>query len=662
MSTTSTSTSRRVGGIDNNVMSSSADRGRMRRDRTFVGSECAVCEEPLEHTLRGERILQFSCSHVSHEACFYEFIREMEAQYCPTCDAPLHLDSSRGGNVLDISSSSRRTETLDHAANSEVDKISTMVRSAGTESRNGTVTPGPNWENQTVRPPSVDSSQRRQMTQTPSVGRGNHRDGRDSNSERYGSARHARNDSTGMASSNGYPETAQSGSQWRHDYDVQAMEATPSSPRPATRNPIPPPVVTVRSEFPTISRSRQQQTLTCLVTVEVPDNKWRPDPEDIGSPVQSQLTVNPGVSEVAPRAPSPGPAQTQNATRLYPYESADVLEEMTESLRSRVDNWHGLEFNRFGQLRLWGTLRVGKDKVSWQELECYLFAEMLICVKEKKLPPQWDENGAQRKPATRCTLKGSILIKKHLNDVTETGAIDENVLTLNLSVAELPQFHLRFDNRNQLKLWNQALLDLNAVDFAPSLRSPDLDRAEMSETDEDADWGRARQHRGSSIASSWGHKSGTTAPTEYTNVPSKTVRIPNAVHVPIDVVVVVPISSSMQGVKINLVRDALRFMVSTLGEMDRMGLVTFGSGSGSVPMVGMTTKAWPGWSNVLGSIKPVGQKSHRADVVEGANVAMDLLMQRKHNNPIATILLISDASTSDADSVDFVVSRAEAAK
>lgn len=151
----------------------------------------------------------------------------------------------------------------------------------------------------------------------------------------------------------------------------------------------------------------------------------------------------------------------------------------------------------------------------------------------------------------------------------------------------------------------------------------------------------------------------TTAPTEYTNVKSPTA---TAIHVPIDVVVVVPISSSMHGVKINLVKDALRFMVSSLGERDRMGLVTFGSGGGGVPIVGMTTKAWPGWSNVLSSLRPVGQKSHRADVVEGANVAMDLLMQRKHNNPIATIMLISDASTSDVDSVDFVVSRAEAAK
>jgi Mg-chelatase subunit ChlD len=235
-------------------------------------------------------------------------------------------------------------------------------------------------------------------------------------------------------------------------------------------------------------------------------------------------------------------------------------------------------------------------------------------------------------------------------------------LTLSLSVAELPQFHLRFENRNQLKLWQQALLDLNAVERSP-VRSPQFerDRAETSETDEE-DWARGTgPQRVSSLASSsWGGpKSVTTAPTEYTSFARSPLQ---SFHVPIDVVVVVPISSSMQGVKINLVRDALKFMVNNLGERDRMGLVTFGSGGGGVPIVGMTTKAWQGWNNVLGSIKPVGQKSHRADVVEGANVAMDLLMQRKYNNPIATIMLISDASTSDADSVDFVVSRAEAAK
>jgi hypothetical protein len=649
-------------------MATSADRSRTRRERTFVGSECAVCEEPLEHTLRGERILQFSCQHVSHEACFYEFIREFESQYCPTCDAPLHLDTSRGGNVIDLGSSSRFLDGQSAGTNPGVEKISNMVRSVGDSRSMQSPTPTPAWDTQTVRPPSVESGNRRGHG-SQSGGRdnaprgGGARDNRDalSTSDRYGS-RHTRSDSeatgvTGVTSSVGYPETMQSGPPRRHDYDVQAMETTPGSPRPITRNPIPPPGVTVRSEFPTLNRSRQQQTLTCLVTIEVPDNKWRPDPEDLGAaPVPSSASNNARIDEIAARPPSPA----RNAPKFYPYESADVLEEMTESLRNRVDNWHGLDFNRFGKLRLYGTLRVGKDKINWQELECFLFAEMLICVKEKKTAQQWDENGIPRK--SRCTLKGSILIKKHLNEVTETGAIDENVLTLGLSVAELPQFHLRFENRNQLKLWQQALLDLNAVETSP-VRSPDYER-DMSETDEEADWQRAgRQQRVSSATgSSWGAaKSATTAPTEYTSNFAKS-GLSGSIHVPIDVVVVVPISSSMQGVKINLVRDALKFMVNTLGERDRMGLVTFGSGGGGVPIVGMTTKAWPGWGNILSSIKPVGQKSHRADVVEGANVAMDLLMQRKHNNPIATIMLISDASTSDADSVDFVVSRAEAAK
>jgi hypothetical protein len=267
------------------------------------------------------------------------------------------------------------------------------------------------------------------------------------------------------------------------------------------------------------------------------------------------------------------------------------------------------------------------------------------------------------------------LIKKHLNEVSESGGktdlgqtekitmsnlrpAEDNILTLSLSVAELPSFHLKFENRNQLKLWQQALLDLNAVEGSP-VRSPDYD---LSETEEE-DWQRvSNPKRVSSLNSSsyGGAKSATTAPTEYTN--GRGVRLPPAVHVPVDIVVVVPISSSMQGVKISLVRDALKFMVSNLGERDRMGLVTFGSSNGAAALVGMTTKTWNGWAGVLSSIRPVGQKSHRADVVEGANVAMDLLMQRKSNNPIATILLISDSSTSDPESVDFVVSRAEAAK
>lgn len=81
-----------------------------------------------------------------------------------------------------------------------------------------------------------------------------------------------------------------------------------------------------------------------------------------------------------------------------------------------------LTVHRFGKLRLHGTIKVGKDRQSWQELECYLFSEMLICVKEKKLPAnsqQW-QNAAAAKKKLKCTLKGSILIKKHLKKVTDS--------------------------------------------------------------------------------------------------------------------------------------------------------------------------------------------------------------------------------------------------
>ncbi|KAF9737581.1 hypothetical protein PMIN03_000246 [Paraphaeosphaeria minitans] len=632
------------------------ERSRTRRERTFIGSECAVCEEPLEHTLRGERILQLSCGHVSHEACFYEYIREFDSQHCPTCNATLGLDTSRGGNVLNL------------------EKLSTMVRSGQNDSnsshRSQQNTPTP-WDNQTVRSEGApqqptgrprndsDISSRYQPSQ-PSRPRDTQRDSSHSrerleNNMRSQSRQHLRSDSgaTGIASSGDYAATHDGR---RHDYDVQSMESSLSSPRGLLKSPIPAPTVTVRSEFPTLSKSRQQQSLTCLVTVEVVEGKWRPDAEDVrGAPPMPSM-ASASAPEQYGRAKSP----VRNHRHLdRPYASEEVLDDITEELHARVDNWHGLDFSRFGKLRLHSLVRVGKDRQSWQELECYLFSEMLICVKEKKTSPpdKWDsDTSPPKKP--KCTLKGSILIKKHLNQVEHSP--DEAILTLSLSVAELPSFHLHFQNRSQLELWRRALMDIR-MDFPPPQRLPDYDQDNSGTEDDDY----RRPKRISSIASSYGAaRSTVTAPTEYTSSRAGRAepRPSGGLHVPLDMVVVIPVSSSMQGLKINLLRDTLRFLVQSLGERDRMGLVTFGSSGGGVPMVGMTSKNWRDWSKVLDSIRPVGQKSLRADVVEGANVAMDLLMQRKSNNPLSSILLISDSSTSDTESVDFVISRAEAAK
>ncbi|KAI8942200.1 hypothetical protein NX059_000286 [Plenodomus lindquistii] len=629
------------------------ERSRTRRERTFIGSECCVCEEDLSYTLRGEKVLQLSCSHVSHEACFYEYIREFDSQHCPTCDATLALDTSRGGNV-------------------NLEKLSTIVRSVQSEPppsqapshRSASNTPTP-WDNQTIRSEDHHSQAHGRSrngsdasARYPAPPHTRPRDSshsRDRGSERGGSIsrQHGRSDSgaTGVASSNDYA-AAHDGR--RHDYDVQSMETSLSSPRGLIKCPIPPPTVTVRSEFPTLSRSRQQQSLTCLVTVEVVDGKWRPNPDDVRGVAPLPTIASAEENYRRDKSPAnPGQVDPQ-------YESTAVLDEITEDLHARVDNWHGLDFSRFGKLRLHGHIRVGKDRQSWQELECYLFSEMLICVKEKKVAPQphWDGAVPTGDKKTKCTLKGSILIKKHLNQVEHS--LDDLILTLSLSVAELPSFHLQFPERSQLELWRRALMDIR-LDFPTSNKMVDYEQ-DHSGNEEDE---YRRSHRVSSVNSSYGAgRSTMTAPTEYTNsrggMPE--ARITQSIHVPVDIVVVIPVSSSMQGLKINLLRDTLRFLVNNLGDRDRMGLVTFGSSGGGVPIVGMTSKAWRDWHKVLDSIRPVGQKSLRADVVDGANVAMDLLMQRKSSNPLSSILLISDSSTSDTESVDFVISRAEAAK
>lgn len=120
------------------------------------------------------------------------------------------------------------------------------------------------------------------------------------------------------------------------------MESSLISPRVSvTRNPIPPPSVSVRSEFPTLNRSRQQQTLTCLVTIEVADNNWRPNPEDLRGAPPPLPPARP--EETFARPPSPA----RSAPRFYPYEPPEILEEITENLRNRVENWHGLDFNRY---------------------------------------------------------------------------------------------------------------------------------------------------------------------------------------------------------------------------------------------------------------------------------------------------------------------------
>lgn len=154
------------------------------------------------------------------------------------------------------------------------------------------------------------------------------------------SRQHTRNGSGatgGNHSSVDYSESQQAHGR-RHDYDVQSMETSVTHPRNMPKNPIPAPIVTVRSEFPTLNRSRQQQSLTCLITVEVVDAKWRPDPEDIRSPPPIYPSGSDAFSS---------PRSSEHRPHVHiPMDPPDVLARISEELRTKVDNWHGLDFAR----------------------------------------------------------------------------------------------------------------------------------------------------------------------------------------------------------------------------------------------------------------------------------------------------------------------------
>lgn len=127
----------------------------------------------------------------------------------------------------------------------------------------------------------------------------------------------------------------------RHGYDSKSGRVPALPLKDDLKSPIPPPILYVRSEYPTITRTRGQQSLTCLITVEIPEGNWKPDIEDFKAcfdcdaepreaPLESALLV----------------ARNDGRTEK-PYEIQEELDFITQDLLSRVDNWHGLDFNRY---------------------------------------------------------------------------------------------------------------------------------------------------------------------------------------------------------------------------------------------------------------------------------------------------------------------------
>lgn len=155
----------------------------------------------------------------------------------------------------------------------------------------------------------------------------------------------------------------------------------------------------------------------------------------------------------------------------------------------------------------------------------------------------------------------------------------------------------------------------------------------------------------------------TTAKTEEAGYPVsyRSALIPDAIHVPMDIIIVVPTSAATHEIKFNAIRDAVRFVVRNLGPDDRLGLVAFGSENCAILAL-LADKSWSGWEHAIETIRAVKGRDSRTGPIEGAGTAMDMFIRRKTLNPVSSMLLISDTTPSEVEDANFFMSRVEAAK
>ncbi|KAL3654645.1 hypothetical protein CASFOL_001630 [Castilleja foliolosa] len=108
---------------------------------------------------------------------------------------------------------------------------------------------------------------------------------------------------------------------------------------------------------------------------------------------------------------------------------------------------------------------------------------------------------------------------------------------------------------------------------------------------------------------------------------------------PIDLVTVLDVSASMAGSKLTLLKRAVHFVVDNLGPADRLSVVSFSTSARRIfPLRRMTHSGREDARLAIDSLSSDGG----TNVVEGLKKGARVLEERRENNPIASIILLSD--------------------
>lgn len=107
----------------------------------------------------------------------------------------------------------------------------------------------------------------------------------------------------------------------------------------------------------------------------------------------------------------------------------------------------------------------------------------------------------------------------------------------------------------------------------------------------------------------------------------------------IDLVCVVDVSGSMQGQKLDLVKNSLRYIMKILGPQDRIALVDFHTRASVLfPFLRNTPENKEYLKSTILKLSSKGS----TNINHGLELGLELIEKRKYKNPVTCLFLLSD--------------------
>ncbi|XP_025814333.1 E3 ubiquitin-protein ligase WAV3-like [Panicum hallii] len=108
---------------------------------------------------------------------------------------------------------------------------------------------------------------------------------------------------------------------------------------------------------------------------------------------------------------------------------------------------------------------------------------------------------------------------------------------------------------------------------------------------------------------------------------------------PLDLVTVLDVSGSMSGPKLELLKKSMGFVIDHLGPSDRLSIVIFSSNARRI--IRLTRMSDGGKVSAKRAVESLAATS-TTNIGDGLRVAAEVLDGRRHRNPIASVILLSD--------------------